>query len=227
MSVKNNYRKPALVLLMAGTIGLAGCASTPGYENTQRGAVLGTLGGAAAGAVIGNQSGNPRTGAAIGAAVGALAGAGYGRYLDNQQRELEARLASERAANEVAVQRVNQGRALNVRMSSTTFFRFGTAQLVGDGQRVLNDVADVLNQYPESRVNITGYTDSVGNEGYNQQLSQQRAQAVMSYLASRGVDTSRMSATGMGEANPVATNGTEAGRQLNRRVEILIQPTTA
>ncbi|WP_051181760.1 OmpA family protein [Thermithiobacillus tepidarius DSM 3134] len=227
MALNNSVRNRGLALLVAGTLGLAGCATTPGYERTQQGAVIGTLGGAAAGAVIGNQSGNPRTGAVIGAAVGGLLGAGIGRYLDNQQRELEQRLAAERAANEVNIQRVNNGQALNVTMNSQAFFRFGTAEIVGDGHRILDNVADVLNRYPESRVTITGHTDSVGDAAFNQRLSQQRAQAVMSYLASRGVASSRMVAQGMGESNPIASNGTEAGRQLNRRVEILITPTAS
>lgn len=233
MHVTNTVKSRGLILVTAAALGLAGCATTPGYERTQQGAVLGTLGGAAAGAVIGNQSGNPRTGAAIGAVVGGLLGAGVGRYLDNQQAELNRRLASEQAANQVQVSRVNvntnagPSQALAVNLNSQAFFRFGTAQLVGQGYRTLDNVADVLNRYPNSTVTINGYTDNVGNPGYNQRLSQERAQAVMSYLASRGVASNRMVAQGYGESNPIASNSTASGRQLNRRVEILIVPTAA
>lgn len=233
MLLKNSVRSRGLVLMTVATIGLAGCATEPGYEKTQRGAVLGTLGGAAAGAVIGNQSGNPRTGAAIGAAIGGLLGAGVGRYLDNQQAELERRLASETAANQVAIQRVNvntnqgQAQALSVNLNSQAFFRFGTAQLAGEGARALDNLADVLNQYPNSTVNVTGYTDSIGSPSVNLRLSQERAQVVKNYLVGRGVASSRIIARGMGASNPVASNSTEAGRQLNRRVEVLIVPNSS
>jgi outer membrane protein OmpA-like peptidoglycan-associated protein len=72
-----------------------------------------------------------------------------------------------------------------------------------------------------------GYTDSVGNEDYNQGLSERRADSVRSYLLNQGVNSTRLAASGRGEADPVAGNDSASGRQQNRRVEVVISNTTA
>ena len=76
--------------------------------------------------------------------------------------------------------------------------------------------------YPDRRVRIEGFTDSTGSDSYNQQLSESRAFAVRNALEQAGIDSSRIEVRGYGETNPVATNDTSEGRQLNRRVEVLI-----
>jgi outer membrane protein OmpA-like peptidoglycan-associated protein len=85
-------------------------------------------------------------------------------------------------------------------------------------------VADLLRRYPETRVEISSYTDSSGSEQQNLALSQQRAQAVAELLAQKGIDPSRIEYRGYGETNFVASNATENGRQLNRRITLVIIP---
>lgn len=86
----------------------------------------------------------------------------------------------------------------------------------------LNKIAQVLAEDKNSGILVTGYTDNTGNDSINIPLSQKRAQAVASYIASQGVSTTRINAQGMGSANPIASNTTTTGREANRRVEISI-----
>jgi OOP family OmpA-OmpF porin len=85
---------------------------------------------------------------------------------------------------------------------------------------VLDVVADQLRSRPGLRIGVEGHTDSVGSEAYNQSLSQRRADAVRSYLVRKGVPAERLTARGLGESSPVASNDTAEGRALNRRVEL-------
>ena len=89
-------------------------------------------------------------------------------------------------------------------------------------QMTLQRITDFLSENPDRNVLIEGHTDATGPASYNQQLSMQRAAAVRDELVSSGVDASRVRASGLGETFPVATNSTEAGRQLNRRVEVVL-----
>lgn len=102
-------------------------------------------------------------------------------------------------------------------------FTTGSAELQPGGYDNLNRLVDFLNQYPDRDALIEGHTDNVGSAESNERLSQQRADAVRAYLTRRGIDGVRLSTWGMGEAQPVATNDTAAGRQQNRRVEIVIE----
>ena len=79
-----------------------------------------------------------------------------------------------------------------------------------------------MNKYPETKIQVSGYTDNTGNPNSNLNLSLQRAQSVANYLAAQGVSPSRISSIGYGDRNPVASNATSEGRALNRRVEINI-----
>lgn len=101
-------------------------------------------------------------------------------------------------------------------------FPTGTADLHGDDMQVLNDAAETLKQHPELKVEISGYTDNRGSKALNTKLSQQRAEAVRSHLIGKGVAAEQLTAKGYGPADPVASNGTEEGRQANRRVEMHI-----
>jgi outer membrane protein OmpA-like peptidoglycan-associated protein len=92
------------------------------------------------------------------------------------------------------------------------------------GSGEISRVATIMNKYPDTTIKIIGYTDNTGSETYNQQLSQQRAVSVMNALAAQGVNSSRMTAIGMDESNPIADNSTPEGRMQNRRVNIVIQP---
>ncbi len=106
---------------------------------------------------------------------------------------------------------------------SDILFDFDKATLRRNVEFNLVKIATILNQFGEMKILIEGHTDSIGTEEYNLGLSQRRAQAVQEFLISQGVDESRLSSEGYGESRPVADNGTEEGRQLNRRVDLVIQ----
>jgi outer membrane protein OmpA-like peptidoglycan-associated protein len=101
-------------------------------------------------------------------------------------------------------------------------FDTGRAELKSGATRKLDQLAQFLAEHPDRRVQIDGFTDSVGTDSYNEELSQRRANAVRTALLSRGVDASRIGTEGYGKSYPVADNGDSGGRQLNRRVEVVI-----
>jgi outer membrane protein OmpA-like peptidoglycan-associated protein len=101
-------------------------------------------------------------------------------------------------------------------------FDTGRASLNPGAAMKLDRLAAFLNEHPDRRVQIEGFTDSVGGDAYNQDLSERRAEAVKAALTTRGIDPSRISTEGYGKAYPVASNSESGGRQLNRRVEVVI-----
>jgi outer membrane protein OmpA-like peptidoglycan-associated protein len=101
-------------------------------------------------------------------------------------------------------------------------FETDRAELRAGTANNLDKLAAFLNRYPDRNVIIEGYTDNIGSDDYNFDLSQRRAESVRGYLMSQGIATDRMSASGKGEGSPVASNSDATGRQMNRRVEILI-----
>ena len=102
-------------------------------------------------------------------------------------------------------------------------FETDSNRLRPDAVTILDEVAEVLNRYPEMLVEVAGHTDSVGADAYNQQLSQRRAEAVVEYLVGKGIAADRMTAMGYGESEPVDSNDTKDGRERNRRVELRIK----
>jgi len=202
---------------------LVACAAP--QTKTQKGATYGAVGGAAAGAIIGQViGGNTEStlwGAAIGAAVGGLGGAGIGKMMDNQEREMREVLAASEAA---AVRR--EGNLLAVTFKGDVTFDTDSTVVKPGLYREIDRVAGVLTRYPETLIRVEGHTDSVGTEAYNMDLSFRRANSVRDLLVQKGVSIHRIQPAGFGETMPVATNATEAGRQLNRRVEIKIAPQT-
>lgn len=209
-----------------GCLLVVSCTTNPdGTQSVNRTAVGGAI-GAVTGGIIGNRldKKGSRTGGTIaGAVIGAAAGAGVGYALDSQEREFEEELAKERAANEIEIERVRDD-LLKLTLDSEVSFDFDSVAIKPAFGSSLTKLANVLAKYDRNRVTIVGHTDSSGSESYNQSLSQHRAQAVVAELQSRGVPARIMGAEGRGESQPRADNNTEAGRQLNRRVEILIQP---
>ena len=87
----------------------------------------------------------------------------------------------------------------------------------------IKNVAQFMQQYPATNTTVNGYTDSVGTDAYNQKLSQRRADSVRQALVQQGVSAGRVDAVGHGKADPIATNSTDEGRALNRRVEAVVQ----
>ena len=207
---------------------LSGCASTPDdpNRNTKEKAATGAALGAIAGAIVGYQgdhSGGALRGALVGAAAGGALGAGVGAYMDKQQAEFERQLASERSAHQIEVERL-QNENLKITMNSEVSFDFNSAAIQPAFTHTLDKVNDIVNRYSRTSVHVLGHTDSVGSTAYNQRLSEDRAKSVAWYMEDGGVTPQRISTEGRGEAQPRATNETEAGRQLNRRVELLIIP---
>lgn len=200
-----------LALAVLPAFSLSGCASMSG---SQEGAVIGGATGAVLGGVIGNQTGSTARGAIIGAAIGGAAGAIIGNQMDQQADALEDELPG------ATVERVGEG--IQVTFDSGILFDFDSYTLRGAAQENLANLAASLNRYPDSDVLIVGHTDSMGQDGYNQTLSENRSGAAMRYLVQQGVDAGRIQAAGLGESEPVASNDTDDGRQANRRVEVAI-----
>ncbi len=208
---------------------LAGCQNIPQTQSTDpytgeqqtnkttKGAGIGALTGAVLGAAT-SSDGDRKKGIATGALVGGAIGGGVGYYMDRQEAELRRYLQG------TGVQVQRQGDRIQLIMPGNITFQTGSAQLASNFYDVLNAVAVVLKKYDDTRINVDGHTDSVGDAGYNQQLSVNRANSVASHLASQGISYDRITSTGYGESRPLADNNSESGRAANRRVELWIQP---
>ncbi len=216
-----------MTTLTAIALVTAGCAS-PGYypqqpskaqQGTLLGAGVGAATGAALGAAIGGSGKTALLGAAAGALAGGLAGGMIGSYMDRQEQELRQAFANVEAAS---IQR--EQNILAVTFKADVLFDYNSAVLKPGAYSEIDRVARVLVNYPQTRIRVEGHTDSTGSEQYNQVLSEQRARAVRDALIQRGVDPRRVEVIGFGESRPIATNNTEAGRQMNRRVSIVIIP---
>lgn len=194
-------------------------------NKTEKGAIIGTASGAVLGAIINHK--NRGKGALIGAVGGGLTGAGVGYYMDKQAKDLQLQLQSEIQRGEINVEKRASDNALLVSMTSNTGFESGSAELKSGYTPTLDKIARVLNQYGKTTVSVIGHTDSVGSHEYNQGLSERRAQSVLDYFAGKNVNPLRLEAYGKGETTPRADNDTDAGRQLNRRVELWILPVVA
>jgi outer membrane protein OmpA-like peptidoglycan-associated protein len=199
-------RKPWITATAAALTVLlvAGC-QTAG-KRTAIGAGVGGAAGAGIGALIGGKKG-----ALIGAGVGALAGGSVGLYLDKQKKELE-RIAE--------VKRTENG--LLVQMKNDILFDTGSDGVKAAGVDDLAKMGDILAKYSDDQVRIEGHTDSSGDAGKNQALSERRAQAVKTVLVSRGVQEHQITVVGLGETKPVTDNASPDGRAKNRRVELHI-----
>lgn len=202
---------------------LTGCMTTDPntgeqkVSHTSKDAGIGAAAGAILGAVTSGNHDRGR-GALIGAALGGGIGAAVGHHSDKQEAELRKKLEN----SGVEVQR--QGDTINLIVPSAISFATNSAQLTPNFYASLNKVGASLKDYPDSTVQIVGHTDSTGAAAYNQQLSVNRANAVVMYLSAQGVEPARMQAVGMGATQPIADNNTVEGRAQNRRVEIKIIP---
>lgn len=201
---------------------IVSCA--PPQTKTGKGATYGALGGAAVGAIIGQAAGRDTKstviGAAIGAAVGGAAGAGVGKMMDNQEQDMRAALADSEAA---AIRR--EGDLLAVSLKGDVTFDYDSATVRPGLYAEIDRISNVLIKYPQTVIRVEGHTDSTGSDTYNMDLSQRRADSVKNLFVQRGVSVSRIETMAFGESMPIADNSTEAGRAMNRRVEIKIAPT--
>ncbi len=216
--------KKFIALLVLITFVTAGCATMQENKKTTIGAGVGAAVGAGVGYAIGGGKG-----AAIGAVVGGLAGGVIGHYMDKQEREFKQALAESQGREQAAIMQGVQREkdALILTFKSDVLFdtNASTIKPAAYSSGEIDRVAQILNKYPDTTIKVVGYTDSTGSDSYNQQLSEQRANAVKNALVVKNVNAYRITALGMGESNPIADNSTEGGRQLNRRVAIIIEPT--
>jgi len=189
---------------------IAGCA----WSNSALGGLIGAGAGGAAGAVIGKKAGNTALGAIIGAAVGGTAGYLIGREMDKRAEEMRNDIEGAK------IERVGEG--IKITFDSGILFDVNKSDIQPMAKTNITSLARVLNKYPDTNILIEGDTDNTGSEEYNLRLSEQRAKSVADHLMLQGVPSVRISMVGLGETNPVATNDTEYGRQLNRRVEVAI-----
>jgi outer membrane protein OmpA-like peptidoglycan-associated protein len=207
---------------MVRTIGFAGAAATVLAASAcqtlntkkEQGAVIGATGGAVVGGVIGHATGSTARGAIIGAAIGGAAGAIIGHQMDQKAKEIQAKVPGAIVTRE--------GEGLVVTFASGLLFDFDSDNLRPESKRNLDSLAKSLASFGDSNLLLVGHTDSVGTASYNLDLSRRRAAAVADYLTARGVPAARLATSGRGETDPVAPNDTDADRQLNRRVEVVV-----
>ncbi len=199
-----------LVLIVFVMSILSGC----GASRTMKGGAIGSGVGGAVGGVIGSQSDNTAKGAILGAMIGGAAGALIGNYMDKQAEELSEELKN------AEVERIGEG--IKITFDSGILFDFDSDNLRSASRENLRELAGTLNEYEDTNILIEGHTDSIGDEAYNMDLSEDRAQSVSDYLEDLGIKGKRLITNGYGESQPVADNDTEEGRQKNRRVEVAI-----
>jgi len=216
-------KKATLLLCIIFSLAISGCATdTQQQKKRNVGAVLGAVVGAGVGYAIGGDLQGAAIGAGAGAVAGGLAGNQIGKYMDQQEAEMQQALAAVEAAS---IQREQD--ILAITLKSDFSFDFDSAVIKPGAEDEIARIAAVLIKYPQTNISIEGHTDSKGAEEYNMDLSKSRAEAVKASLIGRGLTSSRLQTIGFGESKPVATNDTEAGRQQNRRVRIVIVPIAA
>jgi outer membrane protein OmpA-like peptidoglycan-associated protein len=211
-------RRSAALSTLAAVVALAGCESMSEREKgTAQGAAIGAAAGALIGAATGGSAGQS---AVIGGVVGAVAGNLWSKNMEDKRKAMEAATAG--TGIEVARTPDNQ---IKVNVPSDLSFDIGRADIKPALRPVLDQFAQGLD--PKMRVRVVGHTDSTGSDAINDPLSVQRATSVRNYLSNRGVDPARTEVQGRGSREPVADNTTEAGRAMNRRVEIFLSEPAA
>ena len=206
------------VLLVALSTLISSCEAVKNTNKTQRGAGIGAVGGAIIGGILGNnlgKGGNGALGAVLGGVIGGAAGGVIGNKMDKQAREIDAAIPG------AQVERVGEGIKL-VLNENAVRFDTNKSTLTAAARTNLDKLVTVFNEYPDTNIVIYGYTDSTGSAAHNLKLSEQRATAVRNYLSSKGLVSTRFTITGLGIADPIASNETPEGRSQNRRVEFAI-----
>ena len=209
-------------LAAVSLVSLSACVTDPntGERKVSRTAI-GGVGGAVLGGLLGGVIGG-RTGRIIGAGLGGIGGAVVGNQMDKQIKELK----EQTAGSGIDVSSTDNGQAILVNLPDGVTFATNSSVVSPAFRSTLDQIAQSLRDYPNSLVDVYGYTDSTGSDSFNQALSERRAKAVSDYLNSRGIASSRMRWQGFGETGAIASNDTIDGRAKNRRVEIKIVPIT-
>lgn len=214
----------------AAVLVLAGCMEDDGtYDQTRTGALIGAAAGTAIGTGITRvtqcdeedddcDASDYAPGAIIGGAAGTAVGTAIGYTLEQQEDELRQDLSGSGAVI------TNLGDRLVVTLPEAITFDVDSSVVKGSLMGPLQALANNINDYPGTAIQVVGHTDSTASDSYNQALSERRANAVATILRQDGVPSTRLQVLGMGESAPIASNDTESGRQQNRRVEINIIP---
>ncbi len=195
-----------VVVLLLGSIS---CATSQ-----QKGTVIGAAAGGVVGGLIGKKAGNTAAGAIIGAVLGGAAGNYIGNYMDKQADEMKRDIAGAK------IERIGEG--IKITFDSGLLFDVNKASLKTASRENLKSLAKILNKYEDTEIVLEGHTDSDGSEEHNLQLSRSRSTSVANYLQSLKVKETRFTVMGYGESQPVASNETVEGKQINRRVEVAI-----
>jgi outer membrane protein OmpA-like peptidoglycan-associated protein len=215
--------KMMLTGILLTSLMVGGCADmSKTTKGSAIGAGAGALVGAGLGQIIGGNTTSTLIGAGAGAVAGGLSGGLIGNYMDKQEAAMRKQLAESEA---ISVQR--QGNNLALNFKSDLVFDSGSAGVKDASTADLQQVAKVMNDYPQTRILVAGHTDSIGSNESNQRLSERRANAVKNLLVNNGVSGDRIGAKGYGKTQPIAGNDTATGRQQNRRVKITIEPIEA
>ena len=214
---------------------LNGCHNPQaGPDKTLAGAVLGAGWGAGSGAVVGHQLDYTGQGAAVGAGFGAVAGAISGAGYDlteSTQLHQEKQLASLRVQNQTNSQAIGRlqnrlDQAISTEKNSgiyQVYFDADATNLRAGAVANLEVIAETIKQSAYAYVvNVVGHADDAGTPDYNERLAEARARTVSAYLAERGVSLGQIQVRSFGSKRPLATNSTDAGRQLNRRVDVYL-----
>ncbi|MBL4851578.1 MAG: OmpA family protein [Gammaproteobacteria bacterium] len=219
--MKRSYKILAKTLLAVSVLlAVAACATDDPNKRAKTGAGI----GAVVGAILGHQIDDDHNSSkVVGAVAGAIIGGAVGGYMDKQQKEFEEALAEEEAQNAIEIERLKDD-TLKLSLNSEVSFDFGKDDVKTSFYPTLDKLSDVINKYDRTVVHVVGHTDNVGSDGFNQRLSERRSQSVVDYMIDRSVQGARLRTEGRGENEPRESNASEAGRALNRRVEIFLKP---
>jgi outer membrane protein OmpA-like peptidoglycan-associated protein len=219
--------KRYLAGIVVVAIAVSGCASEGSatgkrpMTSMETGALIGAVGGAVVGAVAYKK--NRTKGAIVGAVGGGLAGGAVGAYMDGQKKDIEKNLAKEISGGQARVEKLANN-VVRITMTNQTAFDVNSTEIKPGFHSTMDKLADVVIRYGKTTLTIVGHTDNSGTAEYNQKLSEGRAVSVARYFESRNVNPLRLATAGKGESEPIASNGSESGRQANRRVEIYVEP---
>lgn len=204
-------QRRSIAAIVLASFALGGCAS---LNKKEEGGIIGAAAGGTIGGIIGKNSGSTAKGAIIGAVVGGTVGAVIGHQMDQQAKEIKQQIPG------AVVERVGEG--IQVTFESGLLFDFDSDAIRAAAAENLRNLAASLQKYPTTDLLIVGHTDAQGSDQYNQDLSERRAASTASYLASQGVERTRLHTAGRGETEPVTDNSSEVEQQRNRRVEVAI-----
>ncbi|GEM_PF-1555632 len=215
--------KLLILLASVAALALSGCASTgaTSYKAAKAGVAERALRAPPVGSMAPGTSSDPRVQVLLKSGVVGLAQDEVADYMDRQEAELRAELVG------TGVRSERIGQQIKLTLPGNIVFATNSADIRSDFYDVLNSISKVLGTFDQTVIDVSGYTDSTGSDTINQPLSQRRADSVAVYLRSQKIDKRRIESDGFGSTQPIASNDTPAGREQNRRVEILLTPLVA